>query len=107
MPAFSIIKNFNIFKKHFVWFLISFCELKGSDSLICMSRKGEYHDNAVAESFFHTLKEELVYDEDFATKLEARQAIFKYIEFFYNRKRRHSYIGYKAPFVYEAMSAAA
>jgi len=76
--------------------------------MVCsMSRKGECHDNAVAESFFHTLKEELVYDEDFATKLEARQSIFKYIEFFYNRKRRHSYLNYKAPFVFEEMSAVA
>ncbi len=76
--------------------------------MICsMSRKGECHDNAVAESFFHTLKEELVYDEDFVTRVEAKQAIFKYIEFFYNRKRRHSYLGYKAPFVYEDMKAVA
>jgi len=72
-----------------------------------MSRKGECHDNAVAESFFHTLKEELVYDEDFATKQKARQAIFKYIELFYNRRRQHTYIGNKAPFVYEEMKAAA
>lgn len=77
-------------------------------AMICsMSRKGECHDNAVAESFFHTLKEELVYDEDFATKQEARQAIFKYIELFYNRKRQHTYIGNKAPFVYEEIKAAA
>ena len=82
-------------------------KLKAHGMICSMSRKGECHDNAVAESFFHTLKEELVYDENFATKLEARQAIFKYIEFFYNRKRRHSTIGYKAPFVYENMSAVA
>jgi len=79
-------------------------KLKAHNMICSMSRKGECHDNAVAESFFHTLKEELVYDENFTTKLEARQAIFKYIEFFYNRKRRHSTIGYKAPFVYENMS---
>jgi putative transposase len=53
------------------------------------------------------MKEELVYDDNFATKLEARQAIFKYTEFVYNRKRRHSTIGCKAPFVYEEMNAAA
>jgi putative transposase len=82
-------------------------KLKEHGMICSMSRKGECHDNAVAESFFHTLKEELVYDENFATKREARQAIFKYIEFFYNRKRRHSTIGYKAPFVYEEMNAAA
>jgi len=82
-------------------------KLKVHGMICSMSRKGECHDNAVAESFFHTLKEELVYDENFATKLEARQAIFKYIEFFYNRKRRNSTIGYKASFVYEDMSAVA
>lgn len=76
--------------------------------MVCsMSRKGECHDNAVAESFFHTLKEECVYDENFTTRNEARQSIFKYIEFFYNRKRRHSYLNYKAPFEYEDMQAVA
>ena len=60
------------------------------NGMICsMSRKGECHDNAVAESFFHTLKEELVYDEDFVTRVEAKQAIFKYIEFFYKIGRAH------------------
>jgi putative transposase len=54
-----------------------------------------------------TIAEESVYHENIATKLEARQAIFKYIEFFYNRKRRHSNTGCKAPFVYEEMNAAA
>ena len=76
--------------------------------MVCsMSRKGECHDNAVAESFFHTMKEELVYDADYKTHNEARQAIFKYIELFYNRKRRHSYLNYKAPFEYENMASAA
>ena len=68
-----------------------------------MSRKGNCHDNAVAESFFHTLKEELVTDADYKTRNEARQSIFKYIELFYNRKRRHSTINYQAPLVYEKM----
>lgn len=81
--------------------------LKDHDMICSMSRKGECHDNAVAESFFHTLKEECVYDENFATRNEARQSIFKYIEFFYNRKRRHSYLNYKAPFEYEEMKAVA
>jgi putative transposase len=72
-----------------------------------MSRKGECHDNAVAESFFHTLKEELVYDADYRTRSEARQAIFKYIELFYNRQRRHSTIGYKAPMEYEKLARVA
>ncbi len=71
-----------------------------------MSRKGECHDNAVAESFFHTLKDELTGDTMFKTRDEARQAIFRYIEIFYNRKRRHSYLGYQAPLAYETMTAA-
>ena len=71
-----------------------------------MSRKGECHDNAVAESFFHTLKDELTGDKMFKSRDEARQAIFRYIELFYNRKRRHSYLGYQAPLAYETMNAA-
>lgn len=71
-----------------------------------MSRKGECHDNAVAESFFHTLKEELMGESVFKTRQEARQQIFQYIELFYNRKRRHSYIDYQAPLAYEMMNAA-
>jgi len=75
--------------------------------MICsMSRKGECHDNAVAESFFHTLKEELVHDENYATRQEARQSIFKYIELYYNRQRLHSFIGYEAPLEYERIHAA-
>ena len=71
-----------------------------------MSRKGECHDNAVAESFFHTLKEELVHNESYATRQEAKQSIFKYIELYYNRQRLHSFLGYKAPLNYERMNAA-
>jgi putative transposase len=82
-------------------------KLREHEMICSMSRKGECHDNAVAESFFHTLKEELVYDADYKTHNEARQAIFKYIELFYNRKRRHSYLNYKAPFEYENMARAA
>ena len=55
-----------------------------------MSGKGNCYDNAVAESFFHTLKTELVYFEDYQTRAEARGSIFEYIEVFYNRERRHS-----------------
>ena len=75
--------------------------------IICsMSRKGECHDNAVAESFFHSLKTELICDDVYASRAKARQEIFKYIEIFYNRKRRHSTLGYQAPYVYEMMHAA-
>lgn len=66
-----------------------------------MSRKGECLDNAVAESFFGTLKNELVYHEDYKTRSEARQSIFEYIEVFYNRKRRHAFLNYMTPVDYE------
>ena len=66
-----------------------------------MSRKGECLDNAVAESFFGSLKNELVYHEDYKTRSEARQSIFEYIEVFYNRKRRHAFLNYMTPVEYE------
>ena len=62
-----------------------------------MSRKGNCWDNAVAESFFATLKKELVYQNDFANQTEARQSLFEYIEVFYNRVRRHSALGGISP----------
>jgi transposase InsO family protein len=75
-------------------------------SLSCsMSRKGECLDNAVAESFFGTLKTELVDDEDYKTKDEARLSLFHYIETFYNRRRRHSFLGYISPVEFEAKYA--
>jgi putative transposase len=66
-----------------------------------MSRTGNCWDNAVAESFFHTLKTELIYLEDFDTHEHAQTAVFEYIEVFYNRQRCHSANGYLAPLVYE------
>ena len=66
-----------------------------------MSRKGNCWDNAVAESFFHTLKTELIYLEDFKTHEQARTGVFEYIEVFYNRQRCHSANGYLAPLAYE------
>lgn len=66
-----------------------------------MSRKGNCWDNAVAESFFHTLKTELIYLEDFDTHEHAQTAVFEYIEVFYNRQRCHSANGYLAPLAYE------
>jgi hypothetical protein len=57
-----------------------------------MSRKGECLDNAVAESFFSSLKTELVDHEDYHTKQEVKQSLFEYIEVFYNRRRRRSYL---------------
>ncbi len=71
-----------------------------------MSRKGDCFDNAPVESFFGTLKTELVYQQSFATRTQARQAIFEYIEVFYNRQRRHSGLGYLNPVAYEALHRA-
>ena len=66
-----------------------------------MSRKGDCWDNAVAESFFATLKVELVDDVDYATRAAGVASIGDYIELFYNRERRHSHIGYVSPVEYE------
>ena len=66
-----------------------------------MSRKGDCWDNAVAESFFHTLKVELVHRNKFKTRDEAKRKIFEYVEMYYNRKRTHSTLGYLSPFEYE------
>lgn len=66
-----------------------------------MSRKGNCWDNAVVESFFASLKKELVYQTRFATRSQARIEIFDYIEHFYNRNRRHSTLGYLSPYDYE------
>ena len=71
-----------------------------------MSRKGDCWDNAVAESFFHTLKVELIHGKTYITRQEAKTAIFEYIEGFYNRQRRHSYLGYLSPDEYEKKNAA-
>lgn len=66
-----------------------------------MSRKGDCWDNAPMESFFHTLKTELIYHNVFETRVQAKRSIFEYIEVFYNRIRLHSAIGYKSPESYE------
>jgi len=67
-----------------------------------MSRKGNCWDNAVSESFFGNLKSEMVHHEHFATRQEAKDKLFDYIEVFYNRSRIHSATGYFAPAEYEA-----
>ena len=64
---------------------------------VSMSRKGNCWDNAVAESFFATIKNELVYRQRWSSRAELRAAVFEYIEVFYNRQRLHSSIGYKTP----------
>ncbi len=75
--------------------------------LVCsMSRKGCCYDNAVMESFFHSLKVELVYREAYVTREQARQSIFEYIEIYYNRQRRHSAIDNQIPMQYELKNSA-
>jgi transposase InsO family protein len=66
-----------------------------------MSRRANCWDNSPMESFFASLKKELVHDEKYATRAEARASLFEYIEMFYNRIRRHSSLGYKSPVEYE------
>ena len=66
-----------------------------------MSRKGNCWDNAISESFFHTLKVELVHEQNYVTRLAAKQSLFQYIEGYYNRKRRHSSIQYQSPIQFE------
>jgi transposase InsO family protein len=67
-----------------------------------MSRRGDCWDNAVAESFFATLTKELLLDGVFASRAEAHRALYRFIEFWYNRQRRHSALGYRSPVQYEA-----
>ncbi len=76
--------------------------LLGQHGITCsMSRRADCWDNAPMESFFASLKKELIHDADFATREEARAAIFEYIEVFYNGQRRHSSLGYVSPAEYE------
>jgi putative transposase len=76
--------------------------LLGKHGIVCsMSRRGDCWDNAPMESFFASLKKELVHDADFATRAEARTALFEYIEVFYNNQRRHSSLGYVSPAEFE------
>ena len=76
--------------------------------IVCsMSRRGDCWDNAVAESFFATLKLDLIFRRTFRTRREARQAIYRYIEVFYNRQRRHSYLGYLSPAEFEEFASSA
>ena len=72
-----------------------------------MSRKGDCYDNAVAESFFRSLKTEWVNHYRYHRRDEATSSIFYYIEIFYNRKRRHSTLGYSTPHQYNIFSLAA
>ena len=72
-----------------------------------MSRKGDCWDNAVAESFFASIKVELIHDETYATRADALTSIGDYIESFYNVERRHSHLNYVSPIEFELKSKVA
>ena len=76
-------------------------QLKSAEALQSMSRRGNCWDNAVAESFFHTLKTELVYHEKFKDYAEAKSALFWCIEVYYNRRRKHSTNKYVTPALFD------
>ena len=80
--------------------------VKRAGFLPSMSRKGDCWDNSVAESFFSTLKKELIWRSRFHTKDQARREIFDFIEVFYNRQRMHSYLGYMSPEEFEVAATA-
>lgn len=80
--------------------------LKSCGAVQSMSNKGACYDNAVTETFFHTLKTELVYFEKYETRAEAKRGIFEYIEVFNNRLRRHSALGYRSPHAFEQAKVA-
>ena len=71
-----------------------------------MSRKGDCWDNAVAESFFHSFKVEAIQGEVFASRMAMREAVFEYVEVYYNRMRLHSALGYMSPEQFEAKKVA-
>jgi transposase InsO family protein len=82
--------------------------LLNSIGAICsMSRKGNCWDNAVSESFFHSLKTEMIFFEEFKTRAEATSKVFEWIEVFYNRQRIHSSIGNKTPEQFEKLAKCA
>lgn len=82
-------------------------QLLAGHHLVCsMSRKGNCWDNAVSESFFHTLKVEAIRDTRFQTREQLKHAVFEYIEVDYNHYRRHSAIGYISPMAFEAKQVA-
>ena len=81
--------------------------LKNHHFIQSMSRKGDCWDNAVAESFFGILKSELIHHEHFKGPQDTLKAIFEYIEVYYNKKRKHSTLGYKTPFQFEQVMKSA
>jgi len=82
----------------------SYQKLLAANGLICsMSSVGCCYDNAACESFFHTLKVEMIYWENYLTRVVAKTSVVEYIECYYNRKRRHSTINYMSPADLEKM----
>ena len=79
-------------------------QLETEQLVVSTSRKGMPYDNAVMESFFGSLKQELTHHEDFASRDQARVQVFDYIEVFYNRQRIHSALGYRTPLEFSAMN---
>ena len=81
-----------------------FQDLLGDNGIVCsMSRKGNCWDNACMESFFGSLKTEWLGEKKYKSRHEAKNDIFKYIELFYNRERRHAALGYLSPAAYEEL----
>jgi putative transposase len=78
-------------------------QLEQMGARVSMSRKGNCWDNAAMESFFGTLKEECVGSRVYPSHEQARQALFEYLEMYYNRQRRHSTLGYISPMMYEQL----
>ncbi len=70
---------------------------RDNDVRLSCSRTGNCHDNAVAESFFATLKNEMRHRRSFATRAEAKRAVIEFIEGYYNHRRPHSTVGYRVP----------
>ena len=77
--------------------------LEAQGALASMGKRGDCFDNAVVESFFSTLKRELLLDQVFHTRQEGRLQVFEYVEVFYNRQRRHSTLGYRTPIEFEQL----
>jgi putative transposase len=80
-------------------------QLREAGLIASMSRKGMPYDNAVMESFFSSLKQELTHHTSFADRDDARSQVFDYIEVFYNRQRLHSGLNYRSPAAFEKMCA--
>jgi putative transposase len=81
----------------------AFRQLLAAHDIVCsMSRRGNAYDNAPMESFFGTLKRELIHGKNYATRSQARTDVFEFIEVFYNRQRLHSALGYRSPTEFEA-----